>query len=363
MQTENEQPEELGGATESIVGEQRQKKILMTPRLKKTLLGVAMAAAGAAALYNLLPDSLLPGGEEKVQPQTSLSSDSGVVEPVIAAAQEQPPETSDEVIEPKDSPLTARPVLSLLGKPVTDGEPLDSTGTTEPMVEPEVVNPPVEPEVVKPLVTEDKPSIDQGQLPPKAKPETVLEQPALEANGSQGSASSAVPVKNQPNPEQEAIALREAASAAFNTAAHRRDKPELAISTNQAPISSNTGPAVPGVSYGAYRDPSPETVVGKVVKLKHSSEQVYFLKIAKDLPTKIRLLPDSKGKLISFLSNNQDWEVKQFNQGVLIVERKANASSNSVADLLIQQGDRFYSFTLALTRTPADRDNMIIFEK
>lgn len=96
---------------------------------------------------------------------------------------------------------------------------------------------------------------------------------------------------------------------------------------------------------------------------KHSNEQVYFVKVAKDLPTNIRLLPDPKGKLTSFMSNAQDWEVKQFNHGVLIVERKPNASSTSVADLLIQQGDRFYSFTLALTKNPADRDNMIIFEK
>ncbi|MNC34017.1 hypothetical protein D3C81_1817360 [compost metagenome] len=87
------------------------------------------------------------------------------------------------------------------------------------------------------------------------------------------------------------------------------------------------------------------------------------MKVAKDLPTKIRLLPDPKGKPISFLSNDQDWVVKQFNQGVVIVERKPNASSSSVADLLIQYGDRFYSFTLALTRNTADRDNMIIFEK
>ncbi|MNF84873.1 hypothetical protein D3C84_672530 [compost metagenome] len=306
-----------------------------------------------------------------------MSSDSGVVEPVVAAAQGQPPETSDEVNEPIASSITTKPVLSLLGKPVTDGEPLDSTGTTaEPMVEPEVAKAPVEPEVVKPLVTEDQPSTEQGQLPPKAKPEMVLEQPAPEAISSPGSAASAVPAKNQPNPEQEAIALREAASAAFNhvpgssiAAAYKRDKPEVAISSNQPSASSNIAPAVTTGSYGApqgvtvYRDPSPETVVGKVLKLKHSSEQVYFLKVAKDLPTKIRLLPDPKGKPISFLSNDQDWVVKQFNQGVVIVERKPNASSSSVADLLIQYGDRFYSFTLALTRNTADRDNMIIFEK
>lgn len=355
-----ENADELGGVTEGVAGAKSKKKP-MNPRLKKVLSGTIIAAAVGVAIYGLVSD------QEPVLPVPS-SAEAGTANAESVA-------NDDEPIE--ENQLTVTPVLSIFGKTVE--------GPKEALDEPATIT--AEPEDVKPIVGESAPSV-----PPvaAASPSTELEKlvTALDKQDSHQKAdSAATPGESPTYPEQEALARTEAQTAAFdnpinaaNSTAARVDKPGIASALhNQDPVLTGERRAVgpqnqvynsfPTGAHGALsgsnnlRVSKPEAVVGLVSKLKHASDQVYFVKVAKMLPTKILLLPEPKAKVISFISNPQEWEVKQFSDGVLIVELKPNAASSSVSDLLIQQGGRYYSFTLASSSVIAERNNMVIFTK
>lgn len=355
MDNLNEKAEEIGGATESIA-EVKPAKKGMAPKFKKIIIGIVVATAGAGAVYELMTDST-----EKVVPQTSLTTDSGFTATEKPEGEAREPVLSDDDTEANDPPLSVRPVVSFLGREIAeDGEPDHEREGTKPNVEPAVVQP-----IVSTQTQAAQPTASTSEPGPVAKGEF----------GKQGSATFQDSIatvafdRESTHNQEELLAQREAETAAYTKPPSNHE--QLVSSTRTSSVSAVHQPVyepangVHGVFDGVRNssDPVAENIVGKVIKSKYSGEKVYFVKVAKNLPTKIRLLPDSKTKVVSFLSNHQEWEVKQFGDGVLIVEVKPNATMAPVADLLIQQGDRYYSFTLAATKTAGERDNMVIFEK
>lgn len=356
MENLNEKAEELGGATESIAKVQPPKKS-MAPKFKKLIIGIVVATAGVGAVYELMTDST-----ENVVPQTSLTTDSGFTTTENTEGEVPEPVLNDEDTEANDPPLSVKPVVSFLGREIADdGEPDHEREGTEPNIEPAVVQP-----IVSTQTQAAQPTATTSEAGPVAKGEFAKQGSVT----TQDSDATAEFERESSHKQEELLARREAETAAYTKPPTKHEQPgSSSPRTSTAAVVHQPLYEPAKGSHGVFdgvrnsSEPVAENIVGKVIKSKYSGEKVYFVKVAKNLPTKIRLLPDSKAKVVSFLSNHQEWEVKQFNDGVLIVEVKPNATMAPVADLLIQQGDRYYSFTLAATKIAGERDNMVIFEK
>lgn len=363
MNTKNENSDELTDADKGISAEQREKKQRLKPKAKKIVVTGAMLALLGASIYGLVQSD---SGDEVAT--TSSASETAQGDPQNSEEVEVAPDLDSDQDGALDSSLTVKPVLSLLGKPAHD----DKVTTPVEMAD----TPPAEPQKIKPLIADDPEQLDQS---PARKAEWLA--PSERINKEVGDDPTAALSSSDQPAQAEAAALQEATAAAFTGAAasanvldQRHDEPkELPRSSspdvNNVYAPASTSPGMQngnhGALYGAsqYRAETTEKALGKVAKHKHSNEGLYFVKVAKSLPTKIRLLPEQTTEKTAFLSNEQEWEVKRFNQDVVIVGLRAGASSTAVTDLLIKQGEKYYSFTLAATMNPADRDNTVIFTK
>jgi len=349
----NDTDQDVTETTENIAGEKREPAPQKAKKIKKAAVTTVLVLVGAACVYSIFSPDNVPSKETAAQAQGAPE----VSEPGQALSEGS--ETGAEDSAGSDqSESTGRPVLNFFGQSV---EQVNDTAAAEASTQ---TSTPAPTPIVKPLLDDQH---GQEQLPEPASRAAAPAEKAIDD-------TAAVPARSdrvQGHLTEEQQARNETLHAAFSTP----PGPQAAdAGVNGSAARENAASAYAEALY-PHVDPKPATsttvysshlsaaAVGTVVKVKQSNDGLQFVKVAQGLPTKIRLLPDSEAKPQALLTNEREWVVKLFAADNLIVELKPNASPNAATDLVVKQGDKYYTLTLVATRNPAERVNTVIYGK
>lgn len=350
----NDSDQDATDTTENIAGEKREPAPQKAKKIKKAAVTTAWVLAGAACVYSIFSPDNVPTKETAAQAQGAAEvSEPG---PALVEASEtgaEGPAGSDE------TEGTGRPVLNFFGQSV---EQVDDTTTAEPSTQTSTPTPTAK---VKPVIDEQH---GQEQLPEPASHAAAPAEKAIEETAAVTARSD----KTEAHLTEEQQARSEASTAAFSAPPVPHEGSDGGVSNSAARENGAVAhtesfyPKVdskPAESTTVYSSHLTAAAVGTVVKVKQSNDGLQFVKVAQGLPTKIRLLPDSEAKPQALLTNEREWVVKLFAADNLIVELKPNASPNAATDLVVKQGEKYYTLTLVATRNPVERVNTVIYGK
>lgn len=351
----NDSDHDATDATENIAGEKREPAPQKAKKIKKAAVTTALVLVGAACVYSIFSPDIVPSnGPAAPALVTSEVSEPGQAQIGASETGAENPAGSDE------SEGTGRPVLNFFGQPV---EQADDTATAEASTQTSTPAPTAK---VKPLIDEQH---GQEQL---LKPASRAAAPAEKATEDTAAVTARPDKITEAHLTEEQQARNETSTAAFSTPPVPREGADGGLNSTAA--QENAAKAYTELFY-PHVDPKPAdsptvysshltaAAVGTVVKVKQSNDGLQFVKVAPGLPTKIRLLPDSEAKPQALLTNEREWVVKLFAADNLIVELKPNASPNAATDLVVKQGEKYYTLTLVATRNPAERVNTVIYGK
>lgn len=350
----NDSDHDITGTTENISGEKRETAPKKAKKIKKAALTTALVLVGAACVYSIFSPDNVPSKETTAQAQGAAEvSEPGQALTEASGTGAEDPEGSEE------SEGTGRTVLNFFGQSV---EQADDAATAEASKQTHTPTPPAK---VKPLIDEQ---YAQEQAPEPASRAAAPGENAIEDTAAVTARSDKIDAPLS----DEQQARNETSTAAFSAPPLPREGVDRAVNSSTARENGAVAhtesfypqvDSMPAESTTVYSSHLNGAAVGTVVKAKQSNDGLQFVKVAQGLPTKIRLIPDSEAKPQALLTNEREWTVKLFAADNLIVELKPNASPNAATDLVVKQGEKYYTLTLVATRNPAERVNTVIYGK